>query len=113
MTRIHVLGVGKMGLPMATHLRAAGHAVTVSDTSEASLALARAARLEPAPDAASAIAAADVVWSSLPHDDALLDVAAQVAQHARAGSAWVDTSTVSPTASATAAQQVQTAGVHC
>ncbi|MBN9410796.1 MAG: NAD(P)-dependent oxidoreductase [Burkholderiales bacterium] len=111
-TRIHVLGVGKMGLPMAVHLRAGGHAVTVGDTSPASLALARAAGLEVTGDAASAIGAADVVWSSLPHDDALRAVATQVAQHARAGSAWVDTSTVSPTVSADVAKQVQAASVR-
>ena len=28
---IHFIGVGKMGLPMAAHLKAAGHHVTVSD----------------------------------------------------------------------------------
>ncbi|HEY1230443.1 MAG TPA: NAD(P)-binding domain-containing protein, partial [Ramlibacter sp.] len=29
--KVHVVGVGKMGLPMARHLHQAGHAVTVDD----------------------------------------------------------------------------------
>ena len=33
MARIHFVGVGKMGLPMATHLHRAGHSLSVSDTS--------------------------------------------------------------------------------
>ena len=37
---IHFIGVGKMGLPMAAHLKAAGHHVTVSDPDPARLALA-------------------------------------------------------------------------
>lgn len=31
MSVVHIIGIGKMGLPMAGHLKAAGHAVTVSD----------------------------------------------------------------------------------
>ena len=41
--RIHFIGVGKMGLPMARHLGVGGHAVSVSDPDPARLALARAA----------------------------------------------------------------------
>ena len=37
---IHFIGVGKMGLPMASHLLAAGHTVTVSDPDHSRLALA-------------------------------------------------------------------------
>ena len=41
MSVIHLAGVGKMGLPMALHLKAAGHAVTLSDPNEERLQLAR------------------------------------------------------------------------
>ncbi len=119
--KIHVFGVGKMGLPMALHLEAAGHHVTVSDPGADRLALASAQGLTALSDAAQvadAAGAADVLWSSLPHDAALLGVAAQIAQiaHAAAGTRnpriHVDTSTVSPQASAEAAALLDAAGVQ-
>ena len=114
-TRVHFLGVGKMGLPMAIHFRAAGHVVSVSDTSDERLPLASAQGLGvvAGDDAVTAaIAGADVVFSSLPHDAALLAVAAQVARGARQGTIYVDTSTVSQQASAVAAQALALAGVQ-
>jgi 3-hydroxyisobutyrate dehydrogenase-like beta-hydroxyacid dehydrogenase len=106
--KIHVIGVGKMGLPMARHLLAAGHVVTVEDPSTARMALAREAGLGSADD----LARADLIVSSLPHDRALLAVSERVATHAARGAAWIDTSTVSPTASASAAQACTEAGVR-
>src|SRR5437763_2389484 len=97
--RVHVVGVGKMGLPMAGHLKRGGHAVSVSDNDPARLQLARAQGLEVV-DAAAGLAGAQAVLSSLPHDAALLDVGGQVARHARRGTLYVDTSTVSQDASA-------------
>jgi 3-hydroxyisobutyrate dehydrogenase len=109
--QVHVVGAGKMGLPMAVHLRAGGHAVTVDDLQPERLALAREAGL-PVRQGPDALAAADVVLSSLPHDGALLAVAAQVASHASRGTVYIDTSTVSPEASAQAARLLQPAGVQ-
>jgi 3-hydroxyisobutyrate dehydrogenase-like beta-hydroxyacid dehydrogenase len=109
--RVHVAGAGTMGLPMARNLRAGGHALSVSDPDPARLLLARAAELEVV-EADAGLAAAQVILSSLPHDDALLAVAAQVARAARRGAAWVDTSTVSLHASAQAAQLCDAAGVR-
>ena len=86
--KIHVIGVGKMGLPMARHLLAAGHVVTVEDPSTARMALAREAGLGSADD----LARADLIVSSLPHDRALLAVSERVATHAARGAAWIDTS---------------------
>ncbi|MEO8022278.1 NAD(P)-dependent oxidoreductase [Polaromonas sp.] len=111
MTLVHVAGVGKMGLPMAGHLQAAGHAVTVSDPSEARLQLARSQGLKVAADAGAAIGRADVVLSSLPNDAALRQVAAQVAQSARRGASYIDTSTVSQQASAEVAEVLAATGV--
>jgi 3-hydroxyisobutyrate dehydrogenase-like beta-hydroxyacid dehydrogenase len=110
--RLHFVGVGKMGLPMAGHLAAGGQAVTVNDIDPARLTLARAQGLAVAADVGSAIAAAEVIFSSLPNDAAVLDVAAQVAASARPGTIYVDTSTVSLPASAQAAQRCAGAGVH-
>lgn len=109
--RVHVVGVGKMGLPMARHLRRGGHALSVSDPDPERLRLAREADLQ-ALDAAPGLAAADVILSSLPHDAALLAVGEQVARHARRNAIWVDTSTVSQHASAEVARRCTQVGVR-
>ena len=95
MTLLHVVGVGKMGLPMAGHFHAAGHAVTVSDPGEPRRQLARSQGLPVADDVGAAMARADMIFSSLPNDTALRQVAAQVAHSARRGAVYIDTSTVS------------------
>ena len=65
MTRaILFVGVGKMGLPMARHLHASGHAVSAFDIAPQRMALAAAAGLTVVPDVAPALAAAPVVFSS-------------------------------------------------
>ena len=109
--KIHVCGIGKMGLPMASHLAAAGYALTVSDPCAERRELAQAQGLRVLEDAAQAIAAADIVLSSLPHDAALRAVSAQVAAAARPGTTYVDTSTVSPTVSAEVALALEAQGV--
>ncbi|HEY3048419.1 MAG TPA: prephenate dehydrogenase/arogenate dehydrogenase family protein, partial [Polaromonas sp.] len=111
MSVIHFVGVGKMGLPMALHLKAAGHAVTLSDPSEERLQLARQQGLPLVQDAQVAMGRADVVFSSLPNDAALRSVAAQVGRTARRGATYVDTSTVSQQVSAEAAEVLAAAGV--
>ena len=108
------VGIGKMGLPMAGHLHAAGHRVTVFDASPERMALAQQRGLQRADSLALALAEAPLVFSSLPDDAALLAVADAVAasgQPSRAGAIWVDTSTVSPEASAAAVRRVQTCNV--
>jgi 3-hydroxyisobutyrate dehydrogenase-like beta-hydroxyacid dehydrogenase len=111
MRHVHFIGVGKMGLPMALHLHAAGHAVRVSDAHAERRALAHARGLAVAGGFGPAEAACDTVFSSLPDDAALLQVAADVARSARTGTVYVDTSTVSVQASAEAARLLQAAGV--
>ena len=112
MSKVHFIGVGKMGLPMALHMKAAGHAVTVSDPSPERLVLAGGAGLVMAADAAQAIASAEVVFSSLPDDAVLRAVAGQVAAAGAKGMVYVDTSTVSQRASADAAQACAGAGIE-
>lgn len=109
--KLAVIGVGKMGLPMARHLAAAGHAVTVHDSSQLARAQAEAAGLRVAASLAQAVDGAEVVISSLPHDAALLAVARDVAAHAATDSVYVDTSTVSLAASAEAAAACAARGV--
>ncbi len=109
MARVHFFGMGKMGLPMASHLKAAGHSLTVSEPSPERLALARAAGLAVAEP--SSINQASFVMSSLPDDAALLAVGEQVAQQAQPGATYVDTSTVSLDASARVSQWCRARGV--
>ena len=111
MTVLHVAGVGKMGLPMAGHFHAGGHAVTVSDPGEPRRQLARSQGLQVADDAGAAMARADMIFSSLPNDAALRQVAAQVGQSARRGAIYIDTSTVSQQASSEVTQMLSGAGV--
>jgi 3-hydroxyisobutyrate dehydrogenase-like beta-hydroxyacid dehydrogenase len=109
MALVHFLGVGKMGLPMASHLARAGHRLSVSDPSGERLALAAQAGLSQGDD--HSMAQADVIASSLPHDQALLAVAAEVATQARPGAIYLDTSTVSLAASAQAAALCEARGI--
>jgi 3-hydroxyisobutyrate dehydrogenase-like beta-hydroxyacid dehydrogenase len=106
-----VVGVGKMGLPMAAHARRGGHSVTVDDARQERLELAFAAGLGIARGPAG-IGVAHAVLSSLPDDAALLAVGEQVAQHAQRGTIYVDASTVSPSASAQVAHACEVAGVR-
>ena len=105
--RIHFIGVGKMGLPMASHFLAAGHTVSVTDADEARCSLASAVGLT----VAESPAGAEVVFSSLPHDAALLVVATKVVASAGRGTIFVDTSTVSQRASAEVATLCRAAGI--
>ncbi len=107
---IHFIGIGKMGLPMACHFLAAGHAVRVSDADPQRLALATAKGLTVAVEA-KAMATADIIFSSLPHDVALRDVASLVAASACKGATFVDTSTVSQQASSEVAAVLQASGI--
>ncbi len=109
------IGIGKMGLPMALHLKAAGHAISVTDPSAVRQQLAYAQGLAVADDLGSVsaeLAAADFIFSSLPDDAALLEVAAQVVDTARRGAIYIDTSTVSQTASSQVADQCHEAGIE-
>jgi 3-hydroxyisobutyrate dehydrogenase-like beta-hydroxyacid dehydrogenase len=108
--RLHFIGVGKMGLPMAVHLAAGGHTVTVSDLNPERLKLAHGQGLAVAIELEPALAVAEVVFSSLPDDAALLEVSAQVSSSARRGAIYVDTSTVSLPASGEAALRCDAAG---
>ncbi len=105
------IGIGKMGLPMAGHLHAAGHHVTVHDAVPARCELARERGMSVAATLPQALAEASLVFSSLPDDAALLAVAAALAEHGRQGAIWVDASTVSPEASRAAAERVVVRGI--
>lgn len=106
------IGAGKMGLPMLSGVLAAGHAVSVYEPQAEARERARALGAAPVPHPADVAAGAQAVVTSLPDDAALLAVAAQVIERAPAGMIYVDTSTVSPQASAAVARAAQAAGVQ-
>jgi len=98
--RLGFVGVGKMGQPMAGHLLEAGHSVAACDLSPALVQAIVARGATAAATPAAAARDAEVVFSSLPDDAALRAVAKGVLSGARPGTIYIDTSTVSPTASA-------------
>lgn len=106
------IGAGKMGLPMLASLLAAGHAVRVAELSEPARQQAQALGATLAQTPEQAARGAQAVFSSLPDDAALLAVAPAVFAGAQPGMLYVDTSTVSPQASATVARAAAAAGVR-
>jgi 3-hydroxyisobutyrate dehydrogenase len=109
------VGVGKMGLPMASHLLAAGHSVAACDLVPQLVQAAVARGASAATSPAAAARQAEVVFSSIPDDRALRAVALSetgVLAGARPGSVYVDTSTVSAEASAEVAAAATARGVH-
>ena len=108
------IGVGKMGLPMVTHLRAAGYHVIVCDPLHGNVEAARLVGCEAAETVGGCASQADILLSSLPNDVALAAVTSGpdgVFAHARPGMIYADTSTVSPAVSAEVAQRAALAGV--
>ena len=101
-----------MGLPMASHLLQAGHAVAACDLSPALVQAVVAKGATAAATPADAARSAEVVFSSLPDDAALRNVGDGVLAGARPGTIYVDTSTVSPTASAEVAARFAAKRVH-
>ena len=96
MTRVAVIGLGTMGLPMARHLVAAGHDVVGCDVDSARVEELGAASAETPAEAA---AAADAVLLSLPTPGAVEEVVLGprgVSASARPGTLLVDMSTSPP-----------------
>ena len=69
LTRVAVIGVGRMGAPMARRLLEAGHELTVCDPSAPAVAPLRDEGADPAEHPASAAAAAEVTITCLPTPD--------------------------------------------
>jgi 3-hydroxyisobutyrate dehydrogenase len=100
--KIGFVGVGRMGSPMSRFLLKAGYPVMACDPDPEALARAKANGATTAASVAECARAADVVFSSIPDDKVLHKVAlgdAGVLANVRPGTIYVDTSTVSPSAS--------------
>jgi 3-hydroxyisobutyrate dehydrogenase-like beta-hydroxyacid dehydrogenase len=110
-SRIGFIGLGKMGLPMARHLQTQGRSVLAYDTDGQRNALARDAGLATAESTATLLGGCSTIVSSLPHDAALEATAHALVAHARPGSVYIDTSTVSIEVSARVAALLEEAGI--
>jgi 3-hydroxyisobutyrate dehydrogenase-like beta-hydroxyacid dehydrogenase len=97
------IGAGRMGVPMAGFILQAGYPVLVFSRSAANRQKLIVQGAREAPDAAECARAADIVFASLPDDEALRKVAlgaGGLLASARRGTIFVETSTVSAELSA-------------
>ncbi len=98
--KILFIGIGKMGLPMATHLLKSGYTVKVIDLNEKQIELAKDAGLKEGQE--NDYLEADWIISSMPNDAAFLEIAKHISQILKPGTRYIDTSTISITASSEA-----------
>lgn len=107
------IGFGKMGAPMAARLRAAGHAVVAFDPRPDAAQQMQAIGVEAAASLQDVTTRCRTIFASLPNDAALaaaIEGADGIAAALDAGHLIVETSTVSPAASASAAVSVEKRG---
>lgn len=108
------IGLGKLGLPMASCLARSGMAVSGFDANSERLALAAGKGLDPTSDLLAAVAMADIVFTSLPDDRVLRKVATGtdgIVGRMKRGAVLVETSTVSPAVSIEVAQAAEAVGI--
>ncbi len=94
-TRVGVLGTGRMGLPIARRLRAAGFEVWAHDADPATDEPLREAAIVTLPDAGALAAGVDVLLTVLP-DGAAVHAALDSILGLRAGALWIDLSSGDP-----------------
>jgi 3-hydroxyisobutyrate dehydrogenase-like beta-hydroxyacid dehydrogenase len=114
-TRIAWIGTGTMGKRLSTRAMQAGFPVTAFDTDPAHLAEIVACGALPAYSVAEAIRNVSVIVSSVPGDEALraISIGEQgLLSNARQGALFIDTSTVSPHASAEVARAAESWNVR-
>ena len=98
------LGLGLIGLPMASRLAAAGWQVRGFDVSGERLAMAEARGITAASSTAHALDGASLVFTSLPTEAVLIDQSRALAEGMPSSAVLVETSTVGPVASAKVAE---------
>ncbi|HEY1530333.1 MAG TPA: NAD(P)-binding domain-containing protein [Galbitalea sp.] len=111
--RIGVLGVGRMGLPIATRLARAGFAVTVFDVLPARLGT---AGLPAAPSAATLAAASDILVTVLPGmaeiEDAMIG-SGRLVDSLPSGAIWLDLTSNDPRVARAIANELSARRVGC
>ena len=113
-SKVAWVGLGKLGLPMATRIIQAGTAVQGFDLSAQRLALAEEIGITPHQSLASAVADCDLVFVSIPDDRALISLCLELGElirHMAPGSILIETSTVSVEASARVAEAAKVQGI--
>lgn len=113
--RVGWIGLGAMGLPMCLHLARGGVSVRAIDRLQDRVDAAVGQGVAPAISVADAALGADVVFSMVFDDDALMDVVdgpRGVVDAMAPGKVFVDMSTVSPSASARVAQLLEKRGIR-
>lgn len=104
---IAFIGLGNMGLPMASNLAAAGHAVTGLDPALAT------APFPLAPSASDAVKDADVVILMLPNGAISQAVASEVITFLSDGTLLIDCSTIDVESAKAVHAMASAKGVHC
>ncbi|MBP1849553.1 3-hydroxyisobutyrate dehydrogenase [Rhizobium halophytocola] len=94
MAEVAFIGLGNMGLPMASNLAAAGHTVRVYDTVAEAIVKAVAAGMQPSSSAAKAVSGADFIITMLPNGPIALAVLAEILPSAMRGAVVIDCSTI-------------------
>ncbi|RYE41646.1 MAG: 3-hydroxyisobutyrate dehydrogenase [Hyphomicrobiales bacterium] len=111
MSKIAFLGLGNMGLGMATNLVKAGHTVTGFDPAQAALDNAGERGIGAAASPADAARDADVIITMLPSGKHVLDVYSDLVPAATRPALFLDCSTID-VADARAAAEIATAAGH-
>jgi 3-hydroxyisobutyrate dehydrogenase len=112
--KVGFIGLGRMGLPMATHLLAAGHSLTVFNRSQASVQKLVENGAQAASSPADVASRVDVLFTCLlsPQQTEAVLLGENGAIHgARRGQIFVDTETVDPATTLRFAQAVSKSGV--
>jgi 2-hydroxy-3-oxopropionate reductase len=115
MTRIAFIGLGIMGLPMATNLVRAGHDVAGHNRSEPKRARLAEAGGTAAGSVADAVRDAEVIITMLPDSPDVAEVVlgrGGVLESAGDGALLIDMSTISPATARTVAERAAKAGLH-
>ena len=108
---VGLIGLGNMGTAFAERLLDAGYGLVVMNRTPAKAAPLEARGAAVARSYADFAESVDVVLTSLADDDALDEVAAALLAVAKPGAVLVDTSTVSPAASARVSSRAEAASV--
>jgi 3-hydroxyisobutyrate dehydrogenase-like beta-hydroxyacid dehydrogenase len=103
--RIGWIGAGKMGFPMCVRYLQSGHQVTALARNSAAHEKLKAIGIAPVATVKDVAERSDIVFSSLSDDGAFRAVAMELSATMAEGSAFIDTSTVSPTVSAEVATE--------
>ncbi len=111
MSTIGFIGLGNMGLPMATNLVKAGHEVLGFDMSPEVLEAAKEASIITCATAADAASEAETTITMLPNGEILLSVMAEITSVTPKGALLIDCSTVDVESAKTFHAQAATAGL--